>query len=174
MGISLIWETVPIKTQIYAWYDYTITLIKRENDIISYLRNEWSLFIWVESPSFEYCFMLSFVEICPVILDFVNKFNVFLLFGYHLPLGKVVTQHLNKIKITSFPRPSCEDALFQVWVTLAKWFLRSRFLNFVNVFSILLLSSLGKERGLSFEPTWYKQTYTLHFLLSVCSTQRLT
>ena len=30
MGVSLIWETVPIKTQIYAWYDYTITLIKRE------------------------------------------------------------------------------------------------------------------------------------------------
>ena len=33
--------------------------------------------------------------------------------------------------------PSPEDALFQVWLKLAKWFLRRRVLNLVNVLSLL-------------------------------------
>ena len=32
--------------------------------------------------------------------------------------------------------PSSEDALCQVWLEMALWFLRRRFLNFVNVFSL--------------------------------------
>ena len=39
--------------------------------------------------------------------------------------------HLNKLQ-----SPSPEDALFQVWLKLAKWFWRRRFFNFVNVFSL--------------------------------------
>ena len=39
--------------------------------------------------------------------------------------------HLNKVE---FPSP--KDALCQVWLTLAHWFLRRRFSNFVNLFSL--------------------------------------
>ena len=40
--------------------------------------------------------------------------------------------HLNK-----YDFPSAKDALCQVWLILARWFLRRRFLNVVNVFSLL-------------------------------------
>ena len=40
--------------------------------------------------------------------------------------------HLNKLE-----SPSPKDALCQVWLKLAKWFWRRRFLNFVNVFHYL-------------------------------------
>ena len=40
--------------------------------------------------------------------------------------------HLNKIE-----SPSPKDALCQVWLKLAQWFWRRRFLNFVNVFSLI-------------------------------------
>ena len=33
--------------------------------------------------------------------------------------------------------PSPKDALYQVWLKLAQWLWRRRFLNFVNVFSLL-------------------------------------
>ena len=39
--------------------------------------------------------------------------------------------HSNKLE-----SPSCKDALCQVWLKLAKRFLRRRFLNFVHVFSL--------------------------------------
>ena len=39
--------------------------------------------------------------------------------------------HLNKLE-----SPSPKDALCQVWLKLAQWFWRRRFLNFVNVFSL--------------------------------------
>ena len=38
--------------------------------------------------------------------------------------------HLNKIE-----SPSPKDALFQVWLKLAEWFLR-RFFNFLNIFAL--------------------------------------
>ena len=41
--------------------------------------------------------------------------------------------HLNKLE-----SPSPKDALWQVWLKMAKWFWRRRFLNFVNVFSLFL------------------------------------
>ena len=62
------------------------------------------------------------------ILNFVN---VFLLFRYHLPLEKGRALHLNKPE-----SPSPKDALCQVWLKLAQWFWRRRFLNFINVFSL--------------------------------------
>ena len=49
--------------------------------------------------------------------------------------------HLNKLQ---FPSP--KDALCQVWLKLAKWFWRRRFLNFVNVFS-LFGNYLSLEKG---------------------------
>ena len=56
--------------------------------------------------------------------------NVFSLFRFYLPLEYGMTLHLNK---HDFPSP--KDALCQVWLKLALWFLRRRFLKFVNVFS---------------------------------------
>ena len=44
---------------------------------------------------------------------------------------KGVTLHLNKLE---FPTPN--DDLCQVWLKLAQWLLRRRFLNFINVFSL--------------------------------------
>ena len=37
---------------------------------------------------------------------------------------------------TNLKTPSHKDALCQVWLKLAQWFWRRRFLNFVNVFSL--------------------------------------
>ena len=62
---------------------------------------------------------------------FLNFVNVFSLFRNNLPLEKGRALHLKKLESTS---PN--DALCQVWVKLAKWFWRRRFLNFVNVFSL--------------------------------------
>ena len=49
---------------------------------------------------------------------------------------------LNKLE---FPSP--KDALCQIWLKLAQWFWRRRFLNFVNIFSLfhyyLLLEKVG-------------------------------
>ena len=79
---------------------------------------------------------VKFVEIGPVILeDKIFKvcqciFAILLL----SPLRKGMALHLNKLK-----SPSPKDALCQVWLKLAQWFLRfwRRFLKFVNVFSLI-------------------------------------
>ena len=60
---------------------------------------------------------------------FLNFVNAFLLFCYHLPLEKGVALHLNK-----FNSPSPKDASCLVWLKLALWFWRRRFLNFANAF----------------------------------------
>ena len=51
---------------------------------------------------------------------FFNFVNVFSLFRNYLPLEKGRALHLNKLKSSS-PK----DALCQVWLKLAEWFLRS-------------------------------------------------
>jgi hypothetical protein len=55
---------------------------------------------------------------------FENIFSVFLLFCYYLPFDKGNPLHLNKLK--SFPP---KDDFCQVWLKLAQWFWRKRFLN---------------------------------------------
>ena len=50
---------------------------------------------------------------------FLKFVNIFSLFPYYLPLEKGVALHLNKLK-----SPSPKDALCQVWLKLALWFLR--------------------------------------------------
>ena len=52
---------------------------------------------------------------------FLNFVNVFLLFCNYLPLEKGVALYLNKLE-----SPSPKDALCQVWLKLASWFLRRR------------------------------------------------
>mgnify|MGYP003691681831 CR=1 FL=1 len=61
---------------------------------------------------------------------FFNFVNVFSLFHNYLRLEKGGVLHLNKLESLS-PK----DALCQVWLKMALWFWRRRFLNFVNVFS---------------------------------------
>ena len=72
---------------------------------------------------------------------FLKFVNVFSLFPYYLNLEKGVALHLNKIE---FPSPNY--ALCQVWLKLAQWFLRRRFLKFVNVF-LLFPYYLPLEKG---------------------------
>ena len=72
---------------------------------------------------------------------FLNFINVFSLFRNYLPLEKGGVLHLNKRE-----SPSPKDALSQVWLKLAQWFWRRRFLNFVNVFS-LFPNYLPFEKG---------------------------
>jgi hypothetical protein len=55
---------------------------------------------------------------------FLKNFSAFSLFCYYLPLEKDYPLSLNKLK---FPLP--KDDLCQVWLKLAKWFWRRRFLN---------------------------------------------
>ena len=62
---------------------------------------------------------------------FFNFVDVFSLFRNYLPLEKGRAHHLNKLE-----SPSPKDALCQVWLKLAQWFQKRRFLNFVNVFSL--------------------------------------
>ena len=61
--------------------------------------------------------------------DFLNFVNVFSLFRNYLPLEKGRAIHLNKLE-----SPLPKDALYQVWLKLAQWFWRRRFLNFVKYF----------------------------------------
>ena len=75
--------------------------------------------------------------------DFLNFVNVFSLhvFCNNLPLEMGGALHLNKLE-----SPSHNDALWQVWLKLAKWFWRRRFFNLVNVFS-LFRNYLPLEKG---------------------------
>ena len=90
-------------------------------------------------PSFEQiwirftqgCFVPSFVEIGSVVLEKkVFKFHQCIsLFCNYLPLKRGRALHLNKLE---FPSP--KNAFWQVWLKLAQWFSRRRFLKVVNLF----------------------------------------
>ena len=62
---------------------------------------------------------------------FLNFVNVFSLFRNYLPLEESGVLHLNKLE-----SPSRKDALCQIYLKLAQWFWRRRFLNFLNVISL--------------------------------------
>ena len=62
---------------------------------------------------------------------FIISSMYFRYFCNNLPLEMGWVLHLNKLQ---FPSP--KDALCQVWLKLAQWLWRRRFLNFVNVFSL--------------------------------------
>ena len=68
----------------------------------------------------------------------------------YLPLEKGGAFHLNRLESSS---PN--DALCQAWLKLAQWFWRRTSLKFCQyIFTLLLLSPLGKGHGHSFEETW--------------------
>ena len=75
-------------------------------------------------------------------------------FRNYLLLEKGGVLNLNKLE-----SPSPKNALCQVWLKLAQWFLRTRFLKFVNVFSLFrYYLPLEKGLGPSFEQTWISFT----------------
>ena len=78
---------------------------------------------------------------------FWNFVDVFSLIRNYLPFEKGGDLHLKKLE-----SPSPKDASGQVWLKLARWFWRRRFLKFANVCS--QLSPLGKGQCPSFELTW--------------------
>ena len=102
-------------------------------------------FIWKKlNPFSQGCFLPSLVEIDSVVLEKkIFKFCqcIFSIKNY-LPWEKGGALHLNKLE-----SPSPKDALCQVWLKLAQWFWRKRFLNFVNVFSLLRIISPWKKAG---------------------------
>ena len=73
------------------------------------------------------CFVLSLVEIGPVVLEKSFKFRQ-CIFTISLEKGKAL--HLNDLDFLSAKNDFC-----QVWLKLAQWFRRRRFLKFVNVYS---------------------------------------
>ena len=80
----------------------------------------FSLFEQSWIPFTQGWFVPSLIEFGPVVLKiFFFKFQCFLLFRYHLPLGKGDPLHLHKFELSS-PK----DDLYQVWLKLAQWFRR--------------------------------------------------
>ena len=127
-----------IDKHISAWYDYTITLITREKRHYLLFEN-WMVFICFKFNPLHPSMLcvISLVKIGPVVLERIFTFcQWILLFRYHLPLEMVMGLVFEKIWILS-----PEDALWQVWLNLAFWFL-TRFLNFIHVFFTISLLSL--------------------------------
>ena len=88
--------------------------------------------------------MISLFKIGPVILEKIFQFNkIFSQFLNYIPVEKGVALHLNKLE---FPLP--KNALCLVWLKSARRFWRRRFLNFVNVFS-LIRNYLSLEKGMT-------------------------
>ena len=113
-----------------------------KNPIINSMRIHWS-FIWTNwIPFIQWCFV-PWLKLAQWFWrgGFFNFFNVFLLFHNYLPLENGGALHLKKLE-----SQSPKDALCQVWMKLAQLFFRTRFLKFVNVFS-LFLNYLPLKKG---------------------------
>ena len=83
----------------------------------------------------------SLVKIGPVVLEkILTSVNVFSQCCYY-PLGKRLGLYLDKLE-----SPSPNNTLYQVWLNLAKWSWRRRFLKFINVL-LLLCCYLSLEKG---------------------------
>ena len=106
-------------------YHYIITLIKRKKPSFTLWELNGSSFEKTWISFIQGCIVPSLVEIGPMVLEkrFFNFLNVSLLFCNYLPLEKGESLHLKKLET-----PSPKGALCQVWLKLAKWFWRIRFL----------------------------------------------
>ena len=98
--------------------------------------------------------MPSLVEIGPVALEktIFKYFQYILLFCYYLPSEKGVAFHLNKLKF-----PPCKDALCQVWLKLARWFWKRRFLNIFNRNLLPFIAIISPFCSLSM--LWYNHSF---------------
>ena len=99
-------------------------------------------FIWRNvNPLIQGCFVSSLVEIGSVVLEKnIFKFHwcIFAI-SYLFLLGKGDGPSFEQTWIYPLPK----NALCQVWLKLTQWFLRRRFLNFVNVFHYFIISSIS-------------------------------
>ena len=77
--------------------------------------------------------MLSLVEFNPVVLE-KNMFKISSMYFSYLVIISLERGH--DPSFTKLVSPSSNNTLFKVWLTLAYWFLRGRFLNFINVFRL--------------------------------------
>ena len=78
----------------------------------------------------------------------------FWLFRNYLPLEIGGALHLNKLE-----SPSPKNALSQGWLKLVQWFLKRRFFNFVDVFSLFRnYLPLEKNRDLHLISIWVRFT----------------
>ena len=74
----------------------------------------------------------------------------------------IISLLLNKLE-----SPALKDALCQVWLKLAQWFLRRRSLNFVNIFS-LFLNYLPSEKGMTLHLNKEKGPQAAKLALLIC------
>ena len=106
-----------------SWEDFLITSIYfLYFVIISPLEKGWALHLnKLESPSSKYALCQLWLKLAQFLRKrrFLNFVNVFSLFRNYLPFEKGRAIHLNK-----FESPSPKDALCEVWLKLAQWFLR--------------------------------------------------
>jgi hypothetical protein len=72
---------------------------------------------------------------------FLNDPTPFWHFCDYLPFEEDLAFYLNKLEF-----PSSKDNVYQVWLNLASWFWRRRFLKLFNVF-LLFLYYLPLEKG---------------------------
>ena len=121
---------------------------RKKKPIISFLVTEWSLFVKSRVPFTKECFLLSLVEIGPVVLE-KNIFkisSVWCIFCYFVIISPWKREW--PFLWTNLDAPLPKDAFCQVWLKLAQWFLRRRFLNFISVFS-LFCNNLPLEKGVA-------------------------
>ena len=107
-----------------------------------------SLFKQIRIPFTQGCFVPSLVEIGPVVPqeDF-KLFRCIFCTSLLSPLAKGMAIQVNWLE-----PPSPKDAFCQVWLKLAQWFWRRRFLNFVNVL-LLFRKYLHLEMGMALHLT---------------------
>ena len=81
---------------------------------------------------------------------FLKIFREFLHFCYYLSL-EMADHH----QLYNFKSPSPKDVSCQVWLKLAQWFLKRRFLSiFWYIFTFSLLSPFENDRSSSFVQFW--------------------
>ena len=102
---------------------------REKKDIISFWELNGTYLIKIEFPSPEDGFVPSLVEWLKLthwcwLRRFWNIVGIFSLYRYYLSLETGVAFHLNKLE---FPWP--KDALCQVWLKLAQWFWKRRWIH---------------------------------------------
>ena len=102
---------------------YHNVYLERRKTIISFLITEWSLFIKPRVPFTQECFVPSFDEIGPVVLERkIFKFRQYI-FAISLlsPLGKGRFPTFERTRL-----PFTKGCFVLHWLKLACWFLRRR------------------------------------------------
>ena len=110
--------------------------------------------------------MPRLVEIDPVILEKkILKFRQYIFFCFYFPLLKDLVLYLSK-----FESPLPKDALYQVWLILAKWFWRrggscEKFMKTTMPTTTMMMTDTGhivsRKAPLSFRVRWAKKHWQL-------------